>query len=167
MNWPSALLILLILGLSTVGAAEEHGLWVMEPDEIRVIDGDTIAWRDERIRLWGIDAPEMNQSCAGADGVGEVSKEALSSIIRGSIDVILCHAVVKDGRFRDLYGRAVATCRVNGQDVGELMVWSGWARDYWFFSDRQYEMFERFARDDARGMWLYGCEAPWEWRARR
>ena len=34
----------------------------------RVIDGDTISIADTRIRLWGIDAPEREQTCAGRNG---------------------------------------------------------------------------------------------------
>jgi endonuclease YncB( thermonuclease family) len=34
----------------------------------RVIDGDTIAIAGVRIRLWGIDAPERDQTCRGQNG---------------------------------------------------------------------------------------------------
>jgi endonuclease YncB( thermonuclease family) len=34
----------------------------------RVIDGDTLSIADTRIRLWGIDAPQRNQTCQGKDG---------------------------------------------------------------------------------------------------
>ena len=33
----------------------------------RVIDGHTITIGDTRIRLWGIDAPEREQTCQGKD----------------------------------------------------------------------------------------------------
>ena len=35
---------------------------------VRVIDGDTLEMGGVRIRLWGIDAPEMQQTCEGKDG---------------------------------------------------------------------------------------------------
>jgi hypothetical protein len=34
----------------------------------RVIDGDTLSIADTRIRLWGIDAPERDQTCQGKNG---------------------------------------------------------------------------------------------------
>ena len=35
---------------------------------VRVIDGDTLDMNGIRIRLWGMDAPEMGQTCQGKDG---------------------------------------------------------------------------------------------------
>jgi endonuclease YncB( thermonuclease family) len=32
-----------------------------------VVDGDTIEIHGQRIRLWGVDAPESGQLCRGAD----------------------------------------------------------------------------------------------------
>ena len=52
--------------------------------EVEVVDGDGLRLGDKRIRLWGIDAPEMDQSCE-ADGksypCGERSRDALAGII--------------------------------------------------------------------------------------
>ena len=31
--------------------------------KLRIIDGDTIVIKNQKIRLWGIDAPEMKQIC--------------------------------------------------------------------------------------------------------
>jgi endonuclease YncB( thermonuclease family) len=36
---------------------------VAAADQLRISDGDTIRIGNERIRLWGIDAPELTQTC--------------------------------------------------------------------------------------------------------
>jgi endonuclease YncB( thermonuclease family) len=53
----------------------------------RVIDGDTIELAGERIRLHGIDAPEMKQTCRTRAGkvqhCGRLAKQDLERIVRG------------------------------------------------------------------------------------
>lgn len=57
----------------------------------RVTDGDTIRCGDERIRLLGIDAPELAGHCrAGrhcAPGNGETSKESLAGAMAGTMKI--------------------------------------------------------------------------------
>src|SRR5262245_33962091 len=52
-----------------------------------VIDGDTLEISGTRIRLWGIDAPEIKQSCEGRDKqiyeCGRAAADALSDLTRG------------------------------------------------------------------------------------
>ena len=52
--------------------------------EIRIVDGDTIVLNGEKIRFFGIDAPEIDQECVKNGKVimcGEVSKKALKDKI--------------------------------------------------------------------------------------
>ena len=48
-----------------------------------IVDGDTLRLGGERIRLKGMDAPELAQSCTGADGrswpCGQQAKAALGA----------------------------------------------------------------------------------------
>jgi endonuclease YncB( thermonuclease family) len=89
-----------------------------------VIDGDTLEIHGERIRLFGIDAPESGQTCLDAKGqryrCGQ--KAALVLDARIGEGVVTCER--KD---TDRYGRTVALCRVFGEDLGAWMVGLGWA----------------------------------------
>lgn len=105
-----------------------------------IIDGDTFTLGTERVRLWGIDAPEGRQLCQDAAGhsfrCGDVARERLTALIGGrSVD---CRQ--KD---RDSYGRMVAQCTVAGRDLGEAMVRTGWAVEYRRFSQGAYAASER------------------------
>ena len=74
------LLVLLFAFFATDAQADVTG-------KANVIDGDTIRIAGERIRLHGIDAPEMDQVCHTTRGrpyeCGVVAKKALSDLLRG------------------------------------------------------------------------------------
>ncbi len=123
-----------------------------------VTDGETIRMGDVRIRLWGIDAPERDQTC-GDLPAGRMATGALAHVIGDR--PVSCESVDTDR-----YGRTVATCAVDGEDLGSMMVRAGWARDYARYSGGHYRQDEDAARTRQRGMWAADCIAPWEWRRR-
>ena len=90
----------------------------------RVVDGDTIVIVGERIRLHGIDAPELKQTCKTRklkdQQCGLLAKQALEKLIRGQ-------DVVCKGKKRDRYKRLIAVCYVGPFNVNEQMVTDGWA----------------------------------------
>ena len=90
---------------------------------IAVIDSDTIDVGGTRVRLFGIDAPEMGQPCA-ADGrewdCGAWTRDAVRNRYEGAY--ARC-----DTQDTDRYGRVVARCFVDGQDMGQMIVRSGLA----------------------------------------
>jgi endonuclease YncB( thermonuclease family) len=125
-----------------------------------VIDGDTIEIRGQRIRLFGIDAPEGGQTCQDAAGrtyrCGQRAAQALDYRISGS-------AVYCDPQDTDRYGRVVAICRAWGEDLNAWMVGLGWALAYRAYSMR-YVPAEDLARARRAGMWAGEFMLPWEWR---
>jgi endonuclease YncB( thermonuclease family) len=127
----------------------------------RVIDGDSLDLGGERIRLYGIDAPEGRQSCNDVAGrpyaCGRTASRALATAIAGRR--VTCTAVD-----HDRYGREVAICTVDGRDLGELMVRSGHALDYAQHSRGRYAAAQREARDAKRGIWAGSFEDPAVWR---
>ena len=54
----------------------------------RVVDGDTVQINQTKIRLHGIDAPEMKQTCRTSEGkeqlCGQLAKQALERLVRGA-----------------------------------------------------------------------------------
>jgi endonuclease YncB( thermonuclease family) len=114
-----------------------------------VIDGDTIEIHGQRIRLSGFDAPERGARC-GAINVYQKASLALA-------DMIGMHTVTCLSQGTDRYGRIVATCSVNGVDLGHELVRKGWARDWPQYSQRAYAEDEVSARAAARGIWGLDC----------
>jgi len=83
------------------------------------IDGDTLRCGKERIRLLGIDAPELPGHCRRGrqcvDGDPVASRASLAAaIVRGRATI--------ERRGRDRYGRTLARVRVNGIDLSAYQV---------------------------------------------
>lgn len=120
-----------------------------------VIDGDTIEVRGRRIRLHGIDAPEKDQRCHRNGRPWDCGREATAALDRliGGRTVACTELDV------DRYGRSVAQCILNGQDVNAWMVRNGWAVAYRRFSDAYVDA-EAEARAARRGIWASRFEMP-------
>ncbi len=127
-----------------------------------VVDGDTIVVAGERVRLQGIDAPELHQTCTAYGQewpCGRTSAEWLRDQLRGRQVECVGHA-------RDRYARLLAVCYVGGEDLNERIVREGWALDFRRYST-DYLQAESAARRAGAGIWRGEFELPWEWRAAR
>ena len=94
----------------------------------RVVDGDTfwISSASERIRLWGLDAPEV-----GMPG-GSRATAALAALISG--EQMTCRQ-----RYIDRYGRIVGQCFLpDGRDITAAMIASGTAQEFCRYSGNHY-----------------------------
>ncbi|MBE0599884.1 MAG: thermonuclease family protein [Burkholderiaceae bacterium] len=125
-----------------------------------VIDGDTLEIHGQRVRLFGIDAPESGQPCETAQGerwrCGRDAAIALADLIGRA--PIQC-----DPQDIDRYGRVVAVCYQGNLDIGAEMVRAGWAVAYRRYS-RAYVRDEDAARLAGRGLWAGVFHMPWDWR---
>lgn len=94
---------------------------------VRVIDGDTIDVGNVRVRLFGIDAPETDQTCRTEQGqvwaCGTWVTDQVTTLIGGR--TAQCTAVTTDK-----YNRIVARCTLADQDVGHELVSAGLAFAY-------------------------------------
>lgn len=93
-----------------------------------VFDGDTLSFSatDERIRLWGLDAPELDSPD------GSNARSALRATVSGQ--TITCRQ-----RDFDRYGRIVGQCFLpDGRDITRVMIASGTAKEFCHFSRNYY-----------------------------
>jgi endonuclease YncB( thermonuclease family) len=125
-----------------------------------VVDGDSIEVNGQPVRLWGIDAAELSQTCT-LDGrpwaCGRDAAQVLARKLAGR--VVACET-----RTRDQYGRIVALCRADREDISAWLVEQGWALAFRRFS-LDYVAHEDRARAARRGIWAGSFQPPWEWRA--
>lgn len=120
-------------------------------------DGDTLINGDQRIRLWGIDAPELSQTCDGGTTLcGKQARDALQELI----DSGQLKCIEKDV---DYWKRSIALCHRGSIDLSKDMVRQGWALAYRQYSD-DYIDDEAFAKLSKVGIWLGTFIEPWKWR---
>lgn len=130
---------------------------------LRVVDADTVEIDGQRIRLFGIDAPEHAQSCGLETATQWDCGAWASSEVRARYEGRLARCRGED---RDRYGRMVARCFVDGQDIGRALVRDGVALAYRRYS-RDYVRDEERAAARRRGVHAVGFQAPAEYRAGR
>jgi endonuclease YncB( thermonuclease family) len=127
------------------------------------IDGDTLkAGNGAEYRIFGIDAPELHQTCAEANGkswlCGRAAKAKLTTLIKGGN--VNCEA-----RATDRFGRIVAVCSAEGvPDLGDAMVRDGYAIDLGGAAGNPYAQAQAEAEADRRGIWRGTFERPSDWR---
>ena len=125
--------------------------------EVRTVDGDTLKLDGTIYRLWGIDAAEQGQRCADGWPAGIEARTKLRHLIAG-------HTITCEPLTKDRYGRIVALCRADGQDLGAAMVSAGMAWAFTRYSGDYVEQ-EQVASAEHLGVHAHDCAKPWDWRA--
>ncbi|MEC4890434.1 MAG: thermonuclease family protein [Nitrospira sp.] len=82
---------------------------------ISAVDGDTVRMGGERIRLRGIDTPELNEPG------GQEAKQRLETLLHDGPIRIVPYG-------QDVYGRTVADVFVNGRNVAEVLRQEGFSK---------------------------------------
>ncbi|TCU12831.1 thermonuclease family protein [Rhizobium sullae] len=119
--------------------------------QFHTADGDSLTLGAERMRLRGIDAPELNQSCERGGtrwACGWEARATLQRLVAGSDT--RC-----GGSERDQYDRLLVVCRSGGIDLNAEMVARGMAVSY-----GNYEREEERARVEKAGLWAGTFERP-------
>ena len=121
----------------------------------QVVDGDSLLVGGKMVRLFGIDAPEGDQTCKRGGETwrcGDASAEQLRALIGGAS--VTCHP-----RDIDKHDRVVAVCHAAGYELNRTMARAGWATAYRSFSDA-YVVDETRAKIERIGIWDSQFELP-------
>jgi endonuclease YncB( thermonuclease family) len=115
-----------------------------------VHDGDTLRCGPERVRLFGVDAPEVRRGQTPAEPFAYEARDALIRLTRGRV---ACRFVE-----RDRYGRFVGKCWSSASpDVNAALIRSGFATEYRRYSKGAYAKAEEEAKATGRGQWAGGA----------
>ena len=162
----SSLLIFFLSSLTSLANSQEKFINFLKT-EITVTDGDTIKMGNEKIRLFGIDAPEMKQLCKdkynNPYACGHSSKTYLDSLINYPDygDQIYCYYLE-----RDRYKRIIGECFVGSEsqiNINYLMVRRGQAVAYIKYSEKYLDA-QNIAKKAKVGIWQGKFDLPEEWR---
>lgn len=89
-----------------------------------IVDGDTIWFEGQNLRLESYDTPEPYNDICG--GQREVALAHLASA--RLLELLNSNAFTVDTHGADRYGRTLATIRIGGRDVGDVLIAEGLAR---------------------------------------
>jgi endonuclease YncB( thermonuclease family) len=124
-----------------------------------VIDGDTLSAGGERLRLQGMDAPELDQTCEDGGGkpwaCGVEARRLLMRLVAGGETECL-------GRERDKYHRLLVRCHAGTTNINGALVRQGLA-----VASGRYAQEQVAARRERQGLWAGQFESPRDWRASR
>ena len=123
------------------------------------IDGDSLHVGDKEVRLFGIDAPEFDQTCQRASGdwgCGAAAADQLSKLVTGK--AVVCTSVGTDD-----HGRVLGRCMAGSTDINRTMVATGYAVAYRRYSS-DYVSAEESAKVNKRGLWAGKFQMPSDYR---
>ncbi|MCP4336613.1 MAG: hypothetical protein GY679_02045 [Mycoplasma sp.] len=153
------IIILLMVALTScqVAQTQQSSDILSEVYVKRVIDGDTIVLNnDMRVRLYGIDAPEISQS------FGLFARDWLKRTIEHK-------TVTLEQKGFDRYGRMIAIVKTKHANINETLVYIGLAWVYERYCDEPYKQkwisFQKAAKKYRRGVFSEPLPIPpWEFR---
>ncbi len=137
----------------------------------KIVDGDTVRINSKKIRLKGIDAPEIKQQCKkpfltfSAVISFQFSKNYSCGVFSKNklIDKIGNKEIKCIYSSKDRYKRYLATCFKDKINLNKWMVRNGYAVAYKRYS-KQYVNDEDYAKEKKLGIWEGSFTMPEKWR---
>lgn len=127
---------------------------------VSAVTGSMLSINGLHVKLLGIDAPYMQQTCADKFGqgyaCGQKARDWLQDWLQGKI--VKCHIISPQ-----VNGRATGVCFSEGYDVAAVVVNAGWAVAYTKNTDI-YVPYEQQAGTKKRGLWAGTFYKPWDWK---
>lgn len=127
----------------------------------KVMNGDTLQIQGRYFKLYGIDAPEISQTCADKSGRSYNCGRQAALWLKGWIgdNPLTCHIMQQDEK-----GNMVGTCSLGQYDLGAALVNAGWAVAYTKYTDI-YMPYQQQAQRNGHGLWQGKFYMPEDWRA--
>jgi endonuclease YncB( thermonuclease family) len=127
-----------------------------------VVSGDTLDFNGTQIRLFDVDAPEIDQTCLVRGGLetwpcGRESARALSQALDQF--TVFCETMGTD-----YGGRWFARCNVDTLSLAMLMASNGWAVPNQECRCKEVRAWSAFAKSRNLGIWSGTFVWPWGWR---
>jgi endonuclease YncB( thermonuclease family) len=161
---PSRVLDIEAQGLACVGSEAPAGARPAITGGARVVDGDSIVIADEQIRLIGIDAPEVGQTCRVASQDSPCAQDASVALA----EIIGTTTVRCEVYGRDRYQRALGVCYAGDVELNRAMVQAGhalaWYPEEGVVLGPSYDVEQATAQQARAGIWQSDFIAPSEWR---
>jgi len=162
-----AVLLSACLSLLALSAPSAAPVRTVEGTVVRVFDGDTVSLVTRegtklRIRLYGIDAPEVRHEKMPGQPFGKEAWDALEALVLGRRVTVRIVDV-------DAHKRLVGVVHLAGRDINLAMVRGGYAWAYRRYLPSPYASVyinaERKAREEKLGLWIQDKpEPPWEYK---
>lgn len=121
-----------------------------------ILNASTIQIDGATYRLWGIDAPDPQQTCAHSWPAGAEAMKRLVGLTQGRI-------VECEEKGHDSDGRVMALCRADGTNLSAAMVRAGMAWADLTIS-HAYVLQEAEAVTEYAGVHAHQCKTAWDWR---
>ncbi len=125
---------------------------------VAVVDGDTIdvqtAGGEARVRLIGLDTPEINRDGGQDDCYAQEARDELNTMVYGQAVKLRADPTQDD---TDRYGRLLRHVYIDGQSAAVVLLEAGAAHEYTYdapyIGQPEHRDAERAAQADALGMW--------------
>lgn len=149
-----------VLALSHQPArGDENGSTIVGAAQI--IDGNHLEIEGQRLCLWGMDSPDIDQYCITDGRPFHCGRSALAYLRRLAHGKQVSCTVASEPRD----GCLPVRCATEGfPDIGRAMVWAGRALNDTERTEGPFDEEQKEARKNRRGLWDGQFDRPWIWR---